>query len=519
MVNFMKKRIIAVLAAVMLVAALLVPTVVVNAAAPTVDVSFNTPSTNPGGTAKLVVKLANNGGFNALQANFAYNGDVLTCDLEDAIPTATEDFDVAEGLEISEFGPLTKGYQQFLVEAQKNKKKQNVDCVMNGDALEFTFLVNSAATPGTYDVTLTIMSAANLAEEKVTFNIPVQAKIVVACASHTAGDWEVKTPATCTATGVDVKKCTNCGAELETRTSSKISHSYTVFVETVPNTCTADGYDVYKCATCTATEHKNPTTKKGHDKYEAEHVDADCTNAGYTITKCHRCDLEERQDFEALGHDLLEPEVVNPTLEKEGSYKVKCDRCKEYVIDEVLDKLTKEPVETEDASFKSDAGLPTDLEVIVPTGEEADEVLDPENYQGETKELIKTVNANINKVSEGRSVAGLILPTTEVTEIPEGKTEITYNAFEIFAKYTDAKLLLVDDEGNVTEVPFEASEDGKIKFTTDNQNLLDGMFVIVGNPITKPEGDGFNALVFALIALVAAAGITVIGVKKYSAQK
>lgn len=170
---------------------------------------------------------------------------------------------------------------------------------------------------------------------------------------HTFGEWEVTTPATCTAEGVQTRKC-SCGAT-ETMPIAKKAHSYTTVV-TAP-TCTEMGYTTHTCTcgdsyksdyksatghsfgtwvvttqpTCTAEgvqsrscTHKGckatetmPVGAKGHNyvKNTGLSKTANCTEAGYDYYKCTGCDDHYTTNYTpAKGHSFT------------GSNK-KCDNC------------------------------------------------------------------------------------------------------------------------------------------------------------------------------------------------
>ena len=121
----------------------------------------------------------------------------------------------------------------------------------------------------------------------------------IAATGHTYGEWEVKTPATCTAEGEEIKKCA-CGAE-ESRPVAKLDHTYGEWATKTPATCTAEGEEIRKCA-CGA-EESRPVAKLDHTYGEwATKTPANCTEAEVEYRVCS-CGAEEtRTGDAATGH-------------------------------------------------------------------------------------------------------------------------------------------------------------------------------------------------------------------------
>ena len=132
-------------------------------------------------------------------------------------------------------------------------------------------------------------------------------------------EWVVKTPATCTAEGLEVQKCKKCQEEGETRKLDKIAHEYE-WVETLAPTCIAKGSEHQVCKNCQAegeTREKDmvahtPDLEKGyqideeagthayeckvcgepveaeaHKKSETAKIDAEKNVHYYECTVCH----------------------------------------------------------------------------------------------------------------------------------------------------------------------------------------------------------------------------------------
>lgn len=172
---------------------------------------------------------------------------------------------------------------------------------------------------------------------------------------HTFGEWEVTTPATCTAEGVQSRSCTHKGCKAtETMPVGAKGHNY------VKNTglsktanCTEAGYDYYKCTGCDDHYTTNYTPAKGHSftgsnkkcdncDYErgCQHTNketitgtpATCTTTGLTAgEKCKDCGeiITAQTTIPALGHDFKSTGgkvVTNPTCTEAGYTTYTCQR-------------------------------------------------------------------------------------------------------------------------------------------------------------------------------------------------
>lgn len=73
------------------------------------------------------------------------------------------------------------------------------------------------------------------------------------CETHTWGEWTVKTAATCTAKGVDVRTCTVCGEE-DTRESDMVAHTWGDWTTVKEATFTEKGSRKHTCSVCNAEE-------------------------------------------------------------------------------------------------------------------------------------------------------------------------------------------------------------------------------------------------------------------------
>lgn len=118
-------------------------------------------------------------------------------------------------------------------------------------------------------------------EKTYTCSCGHQYKDVISKTGHTAGSWEVKENATCQKEGTEVKKCTSCGKEMETRAIAKTSHTPSDWVVTKEATETAEGTKVKTCTVCGTTLETASIAKVEHKcNYQWE------TNGNTRTMKC-----------------------------------------------------------------------------------------------------------------------------------------------------------------------------------------------------------------------------------------
>lgn len=73
---------------------------------------------------------------------------------------------------------------------------------------------------------------------------------VISKTGHIADGWEVKENATCKKEGTEVRKCTSCEKEMESRAIAKTGHTSSDWIVTKEATETAEGTKVKKCTVC-----------------------------------------------------------------------------------------------------------------------------------------------------------------------------------------------------------------------------------------------------------------------------
>ena len=148
-------------------------------------------------------------------------------------------------------------------------------------------------------------------------------------AAHTSGKGYVKTPATCTTKGVKAWDCTVCGAEaFYTEEIPALNHKNTEIVNVKP-TCTEDGAIIKKCKDCGKELEKSVVPATGHKWSEYTKPAKDCI-PGEKGLKCLNCG--ETKDVTVVkatkDHVAGEWKVTKaPTCTEKGEEAKSCTVC------------------------------------------------------------------------------------------------------------------------------------------------------------------------------------------------
>ena len=171
---------------------------------------------------------------------------------------------------------------------------------------------------------------------------------------HTYGDWEVVTPATCSAKGSEHRFCTVCGHE-DTREIEKDANTHKYFTSNkvnvdynkVATTCdpNLETYWEEECEWCHNTikhtvEHLdhnfNGERKYYTDKNCTQEVtgNLDCEKTYYYKTKCSNCDTWSDVETKPAGkHSHKVIATKEATCQEKGYTIYKCDICEDEYIE------------------------------------------------------------------------------------------------------------------------------------------------------------------------------------------
>lgn len=160
----------------------------------------------------------------------------------------------------------------------------------------------------------------------ISITVTVAAKQAT-CTTHTFGEWEHVSEATCTKTGTDTRSCHVCGYK-ETAIVPALGHLYTSVI-TKEATEEATGIRTYTCSRCgdsyTEVIDKLPSTHK-HSYTSKITKEATCTEKGTKTYTCS-CGDSYSEDIAALGHSYKAKVTKEATETETGIRTYTCDRC------------------------------------------------------------------------------------------------------------------------------------------------------------------------------------------------
>ncbi len=147
-------------------------------------------------------------------------------------------------------------------------------------------------------------------------NLPAPAEHV-----HNWGEWEITTPATCTADGVRTRVCADDSAHTQTDKVDKLDHDYSdEWTVDAAATCEEDGTKSHHCNDCDAKTDLTVIDATDHAWGEWKITkDASCTEAG---SKTRTCATDQKhtqtEEIAAVGHTLTAHNAVPATCTENG---------------------------------------------------------------------------------------------------------------------------------------------------------------------------------------------------------
>ncbi len=145
--------------------------------------------------------------------------------------------------------------------------------------------------------------------------------------AHTMGTWAEKTKPTCSAEGVNERKCTMCG-KAETQNTPTVAHTMGAWAEKTKPTCSVEGENERKCTMCGKAETQNTPTVAHSMGEWMEKTKPTCSVEGVNERKCTMCGKAETQNTPTVAHSMGEwVEKTKPTCNAEGVSERKCTIC------------------------------------------------------------------------------------------------------------------------------------------------------------------------------------------------
>lgn len=205
--------------------------------------------------------------------------------------------------------------ERFCTDTDCNKKEIRKIPALGHDLKETVITEPTCGTAGSKEITC------SRCDFKDTKEIP-------ATGNHAYGDWVIVNEATCTEEGLRTQTCANCG-DVKKEVLPKVDHTWNEGEVSKQPTCTEDGIKTFTCTVC-GTSKTEVITATGHAWSDWEvKTPATCETEGQEERHCTNegCTEVEFKVIPALGHDLKEEIVKEPTCGTPGLKNVTCTRC------------------------------------------------------------------------------------------------------------------------------------------------------------------------------------------------
>ena len=239
--------------------------------------------------------------------------------------------------------------ERFCTDTDCNKKEIRKIPALGHDLKETVITEPTCGTAGSKEVTC------SRCDFKDTKEIP-------ATGNHAYGDWVIVKEATCTEDGIKTFTCTICG-DTKTEVITATGHAWSDWEVKTPATCETEGQEERHCTNegCTEVEFK-VIPALGHDLKEEIVKEPTCGETGLKNVTCSRCDYkEENVEIPATGEHKFGEWIVTkePSCGNAGEETRTCDVCyhtETRPIAPVAEhkwnegEITKQPTCTEDGS-------------------------------------------------------------------------------------------------------------------------------------------------------------------------
>lgn len=192
-------------------------------------------------------------------------------------------------------------------------------------------------------------------------NMPYRSEAVDK-AGHVEGTTETLVQATCTKTGIQVTKCTECGVTLSETVVPKLEHTKVIVTEKQA-TCSQTGLKIEKCSVCNAVISETQISKTEHTPGVWKITkDCTCTEDGFMQQSCSVCGalIGDPKTLNAHEHQAGAWETsIKATCTTEGERVKICTVCNAVVESEAIAKTehTKGQFLIEKAATCTEAGL------------------------------------------------------------------------------------------------------------------------------------------------------------------
>ena len=158
------------------------------------------------------------------------------------------------------------------------------------------------------------------------------------CTTHTYGEWQTVTEATCYDQGMDERVCTTCG-KIEHRVLSAKGHSMGFWMTVTPASCMENGEEARTCERC---EHRETRAiaAHGHSYNNWTMSEGSCTESSIRSRLCVYCEEMQFEMYPPIGHIYSTWITERPAgCTEDGQDMRFCTQCgvKEYRYPAALD--------------------------------------------------------------------------------------------------------------------------------------------------------------------------------------
>lgn len=207
--------------------------------------------------------------------------------------------------------------ERFCTDTDCNKKEIRKIPALGHDLKETVITEPTCGTAGAKEITC------SRCDFKDTKEIP-------ATGNHAYGDWVIVKEATCTEDGIKTFTCTVCG-DTKTEVITATGHAWSEWEVKTPATCETEGLEERHCTNegCTEVESK-VIPALGHDLKEEIVKEPTCGETGLKNVTCSRCDYkEENVEIPATGEHKFGEWIVTkePSCGNAGEETRTCDVC------------------------------------------------------------------------------------------------------------------------------------------------------------------------------------------------
>ena len=171
---------------------------------------------------------------------------------------------------------------------------------------------------------------------------------ILSCEEHTPGEWQIVTPATCSATGSRTQSCTVCGMVFKTEVIQKLAHTAGELQITTVALCNQTGIKQSYCTVCGAlTQSVTYADPNNHAFGEWLFTEAEFCQGGsktHTCTRCGKSETTNNGITECVAGDWKV--LISPTEKTYGVRVKQCICCNDIMESELIERTIDRVIDT-----------------------------------------------------------------------------------------------------------------------------------------------------------------------------